>query len=90
MKVRGGQVLYSVPCLLDIADARTGLEVGDRVKVITPHGCPPPNAMRHCFVGDAETGEFIGLVATSSLHTKGEYAAWLRAKIAEKEQQGVL
>jgi len=36
-------VLFYVPCLLDIADGRTGLEVGERVKVIKPHGCPPPN-----------------------------------------------
>jgi len=90
MKVRAGQVLFYVPCLLDLADGRTGLEVGERVKVITPHGCPPPNAMKHCFVGDPETGDFIGLVCTSSLHTREEYAAWLRAKISEKEVQGAL
>ncbi|MGZ5728236.1 MAG: hypothetical protein ACXWI8_13585 [Burkholderiales bacterium] len=90
MKGTAGQVLFYVPCLFDIADGRTGLEVGERVKVITPHGCPPPNAMRHCFVGDPETGDFIGLVCASSLHTREEYAAWLREKIAEKEQPGVL
>ena len=90
MKVRAGQVLFYVPCLLDISDGRTGVEVGERVKVITPHGCPPPNSMKHCFVGDPETGNFIGLVCTSSLHTKAEYTEWLRAKIAEKEQQGAL
>jgi hypothetical protein len=89
MRVRAGEVLYYVPCLLDIADGRTGLEVGKRVKVITPHGCPRPNAMKHCFVGDPETGEFIGLVCTSSL-TREDYATWLRAKLAEKEQQGAL
>lgn len=89
MRVRAGQLLFYVPCLLDTDDGRTGLEVGERVKVITPHGCPPPNAMKHCFVGDPETGDFIGL-CTSSLHPREEYADWLREKIAEKEQQGAL
>ena len=90
MRVRTGEVLYYIPCLLDIADGRTGLDVGERVKVITPHGCPRPNAMKHCFVGDPETGDFIGLVCTSSLRTREEYAKWLRVKIAEKDRQGVL
>lgn len=88
MKVSAGQFLYYVPRLLDITDGRTGLEVGERVKVITAHGCPPPNAMKHCFVGDPETGNFIGLVCTSSLHTKAEYAEWLRAKIARRSNRG--
>ena len=82
MKVRAGQVLFYVPCLLDIADGRTGLEVGERVKVITPHGCPPPNAMKHCFVGDSETGDFIGLVCTASLHSAADYMLYLKEKIA--------
>jgi hypothetical protein len=90
MKVRAGEVLFYVPCLLDIADGRTGLEVGERVKVITLHGCPRPNAMKHCFVGDPETGDFIGLVCNSSLHTREEYAKWLRTKIAEGEPQVAL
>lgn len=70
MKVRKGQILYYFPNGLDRFDGRTNLKEGDRVKVIVPHGCPPPNTMDHCHVGDPETGEFIGLVCTASLHTK--------------------
>ena len=52
---------------MDLFDARTNLNEGDQVKVITPSGCPPPNHMGHCFVGDPQTGKFIGLVSTASL-----------------------
>lgn len=32
-----------------------------------PAGCPRNGTMGHCFVADAETGEFLGLVQTASL-----------------------
>ena len=41
-------------------------EDGAVVRVCTPHGCPPPNAMGHCFVETLQ-GKFIGLVSTASL-----------------------
>lgn len=85
MKVRVGQLLYYVPTLLDCWDGRTGLTEGERVMVINVHGCPPANAMGHCYVGDDIFGKFIGMVCTNSLHTKEAYMSYLREKIAEKE-----
>jgi len=90
MRVHYGQHLYYVPNLLDRIDGRTNIAVGDAVKVIKVAGCPAANVMQHCYVGDVNTGRFIGMVHCNSLHTKAEYAEWLRARIAEKEQQGEL
>ena len=85
MKVRVGQILYYVPTLLDRYDGRTGLKEGALVKVINVHGCPPANTMGHCYVGEPDTGKFIGLVCCNSLHTKAEYKAYLIVSIARKE-----
>lgn len=51
----------------DIFDARTDLKPGDKVVKIQPAGCPRNGTMGHCFVGDPETEEFIGLVLVNSL-----------------------
>jgi len=32
-----------------------------------PYGCPKNGTMGHCFVADASTGEFYGLVLLASL-----------------------
>ena len=41
---------------------------GTIVQVIkAPRGCPPNGTMGHCFIGDATTGAFIGLVLVNSL-----------------------
>ena len=69
MKVRKGQVLYYWPNGLDRMDARTDLKEFEQVKVIHPHGCPPPNTMGHCHV-ERMDGTFAGLVHTNSLHTE--------------------
>ena len=67
MKVRKGQVLVFNAVGWDRFDARSNTPVnGTVVRVCTPHGCPPPNAMGHCFVETLE-GKFIGLVSTASL-----------------------
>lgn len=88
MKVRVSQLLYYVPTLLDRWDGRTGLTEGERVMVINVHGCPPANAMDHCYVRDENTDKFIGMVCTNSLHTKEAYMSYLRQRIEEKELAG--
>lgn len=67
MKVRVNSLYMYVPCLLDRIDGRTSLKHGDVVRVINVYGCPKANTMGHCYVGDAKTGKFIGMVCTSSL-----------------------
>jgi hypothetical protein len=84
-KVRVGSNYFYLPNLLDRYDGRTGLVDGTEVKVINVYGCPKANVMGHCYVGDAATGKFIGMVHCNSLHTKAEYIAYLKAEIAKKE-----
>jgi hypothetical protein len=40
---------------------------GQDVRVIQPRGCPRNGTMGHCYVENARTGQFIGLVLISSL-----------------------
>ena len=42
-------------------------EPGARVVKTQPAGCPKNGTMGHCFVKDAETGAFYGLVLLASL-----------------------
>jgi len=66
MKVRTGTTYRFEPVAMDCwAPAHQGLERGDLVKVIHPHGCPPPNTMGHCHV--ERDGKFMGLVCCGSL-----------------------
>jgi hypothetical protein len=51
----------------DVFDPRHDLPRGSRVVKTQPVGCPKNGTMGHCFVADAATGEFIGLVLTASL-----------------------
>lgn len=68
MRVRVNSIYRFEACLLDVIDARDNTpERGQIVRVINCHGCPPANAMGHCYVANAVTGEFIGLVCTASL-----------------------
>lgn len=67
MKVRKNGVYTFRAAGWDRFDRRANTPAdGTKVRVCTPHGCPPPNAMGHCFV-ETLAGEFIGLVATASL-----------------------
>jgi hypothetical protein len=79
MRVRNGGLYIYRPCLLDIADPPYGakrgtLHTGDRVVVRNLHGCPPCNTMAHAHIETLDTDtvdgvhEFLGLVATASLH----------------------
>lgn len=40
---------------------------GTLVRKCQPYGCPPNGTMGHCFIEDAGTGRFIGLVDLRSL-----------------------
>jgi hypothetical protein len=51
----------------DLFDGRFELANGTVVKVINLPGAPPANAMGHCYIGDKDSGEFIGMVSTNSL-----------------------
>lgn len=53
---------------MDIFDRKSSTpENGTRVVKTQPAGCPKNGTMGHCFVADAETGAFIGLVQMASL-----------------------
>ena len=80
MRVRANSFYVYVPCMLDVCDARTDLRNGDLVQVRNLPGCPPANTMRHAHV--FKDGKFAGLVSTSSLISRKDYAAqWKRAPI---------
>jgi len=87
MRVKVGQVLICHPNLLDGLFPVAQAQSGDAVRVINLHGAPKANTMGHCYIETIDTHKFIGLVHTNSLHTKAEYAAYLRAKIAEHEKR---
>lgn len=81
-----GATYFYHPNLLDLCDGRTGLKSGDRVMCIkSPCGTPPSGTMGHTYVGEPETGKFIGLVHCNSLHTREEYIEYLKREIAKKE-----
>ena len=59
--------VYS-PVGLDAWGARVGRPpAGATVVKCQPRGCPPNGTLRHCYVADAETGRFYGLVLEASL-----------------------
>lgn len=65
---RTGRVYRFEPCGWDIFDRRPHTpERGALVRKCQPFGCPRNGTMGHCYVEDAETGEFIGLVHKNSL-----------------------
>lgn len=63
----GSRIYEYRPVGWDAFDPRTSLQPGDRVIKTQPAGCPRNGTMGHCFVADAETGQFIGLVLVNSL-----------------------
>jgi len=63
-----GRIFTFTPVGLDIWDARPNHPApGTRVRKCQPPGTPRNGTMGHCFVEDAETGEFYGLVLLASL-----------------------
>lgn len=73
--------------LLDRFDSRTNLKNGDIVKVIRVAGVGQVKVVncQHVYVGDPDTGHFIGMVHVNSIHTTKDYIAYLKAEIAKKE-----
>jgi hypothetical protein len=57
------------PVLFDTLNPPAGrqIEPGTVVVKITMHGAPRNGTNRMCYIGDPETGEFIGLVMEASL-----------------------
>lgn len=56
------------PVGMDIWDRREYQPArGDVVVKVQPQGCPRNGTMGHCYVADAATGEFRGLVLLASL-----------------------
>lgn len=66
-KARKARKYIFEPVPLDRFDSRVSIKPGTRVVKIQPHGCPKNGTMGHCYIGHAETGEFIGLVHQNSL-----------------------
>jgi len=63
------RVVYSYqPVGMDIFDVRPNQPARGTLVVKTqPYGCPPNGTMGHCYIADAETEEFYGLVLENSL-----------------------
>lgn len=56
------------PVGLDVWDRRVNQpERGALVVKTQPHGCPRNGTLGHCYVSDAATGSFYGLVLEASL-----------------------
>jgi hypothetical protein len=72
VRVRKGGIYEFEACGWDIFDRKENTPAnGTIVRVCTPHGCPPPNAMNHCFVETLD-GKFIGLVSCNSLKQRSK------------------
>lgn len=82
MRVIANHVYVFHANMLDRIDSRTSLRDGAEVRVVRLPGCPRPNVMGHCHIADPETGDFLGLVHTNSLHSREDYVAYLRNQIA--------
>jgi hypothetical protein len=56
------------PVGLDAWEGRAGRPAPGTVVVkCQPRSCPPNGTLRHCYIADAETGRFYGLVLEASL-----------------------
>jgi hypothetical protein len=73
MRVRKGSIYVFNATGWDVFDRKENTPAnGTVVRVCAPHGCPPPNAMGHCFVETLQ-GKFIGLVSTASLSPRKKF-----------------
>lgn len=56
------------PVGLDLMDKRAHHPpTGTLVKIVQPPGTPKNGTMGHCFIADAKSGDFYGLVLRASL-----------------------
>lgn len=59
---------------MDIFDRRAYTPTDGTLVVKTqPYGCPKNGTMGQCYIADAETGKFIGMVSQKSLIPLSEY-----------------
>ncbi len=70
-KAKRKRVYVFDPVEWDLFDARHDIEPGIEVVKTQPAGCPKNGTMGHCFIADADTGAFIGLVMAASLKKAG-------------------
>lgn len=47
--------------------AGRAINPGELVVKVQPHGCPKNGTMGMCYIGNKNTGEFIGMVCVNSL-----------------------
>ena len=74
-RVRVGSVYHFHPVLFDKMSPPTGgtVAIGEKVRVVNQHGCPPANTMGMCYIERADdtpngkAGDFLGMVCTNSL-----------------------
>ena len=72
-KAKRSQKFVYDPVLMDRISPPAGrqIEAGTVVVKIQPWGCPKNGTMGMTYIGDAETGDFIGLVSLNSLKKVG-------------------
>jgi hypothetical protein len=73
MSKKRSRVYTFEPVGWDVFDPKAGCERGARVVKTQPYGTPRNGTMGMCFVQDAESGEFYGLVLLNSLKATNEY-----------------
>lgn len=66
---RKGSVWFFRPSSMswDVIDKQFDLPFNTQVQVVQPYGCPKNGTMGHCYISNAKTKAFIGLVQVSSL-----------------------
>tara|TARA_Y100000034_G_scaffold102446_1_gene127318 strand:+ start:3589 stop:3831 length:243 start_codon:yes stop_codon:yes gene_type:complete len=55
------------PIGIDFFDPKVPIEDGRVVVKVQPYGCPKNGTLGHCYIGDPDTKEMIGLVLEKSL-----------------------
>lgn len=67
MEAQGKSLYRFEPTGWDLIHPKGGPRSGTVVVKVQPFGCPTNGTMGHCYVADASTGEFYGLVWSKSL-----------------------
>ena len=86
-KVRVRATYHYSPNLFDRMSSPAGgkVEVGEVVRVINQHGCPPANTMGMCYIErvndtpNGKAGQFLGMVCTNSLIPAREWPGYAAA-----------
>lgn len=70
-----GKATYRIKAVLIDRQSAHVPEDGTLVYKTQPYGCPRNGTMGQCYVADAETGRFIGMVSLNSLERAGTLPA---------------